>query len=209
MSYEYREEAKGASRVRKAVIAVAFFGAFGLGVVSSVAFLIFVPPDDLFTSRKEPEISSRLNDGSDSECRPSDGGCPGGTTAADATAPLGGPNLDVITPAPESSDNQPESTFAAQPADRFPTRSIPDSGANAPSATRSPTKTAAKSVKTEPKPAKSPASKHCHSLGGRIESRNGLHGRYNLCQLPDGRVIEEWRFYRMEQPKTGPADDKQ
>jgi putative hemolysin len=170
-----------------------------------------VSPDDLFTSRKEPETSSHLDKGSESECLTSDRGCSGGMAAADAAAPSSGPNLDVVVPVPtaESSDHQPESTFAAKPADQFPTRSIPDSGAKAPNATRSPTKTAAKILKTKPKQAKSPASKYCHGLGGRIESRNGLHGRYNLCQLRDGKAIEEWRFYRMEQPKTGPADTKQ
>ncbi|WP_442756180.1 DUF333 domain-containing protein [Methylocystis sp. JAN1] len=204
MSYkdleEFKRDSKRASRVRKATIAALFVGAFGLGAVSSVAFLYLVSPDELLSSGNEPATSSHLKSGGDSECPPSDPGCAGGMPPADAAGPLSNPNLGVVaapTPPAESSGNQPEPTLAAKPADPFPTQLIPDSGAKAPIATRSRRKTFAKSMKPR-KLIKSPASDYCHSLGGRIERRNGLHGQYRLCQLPDGRVTEEWRFYRSE-----------
>jgi putative hemolysin len=218
MSYKELQDSRRASRVRKII----FVGAFGLGAVSSAAFLHLVSPDRLFCSGKEPEISYHLESGGNFECGPSDLGCADGMPPADTLGSLSGHHLDLApaSPSAKSGDNQPASTLAskssdpfptqsipdsgalgtpaAKPSDPFPTQSIPDGGAEAPIATRSPAKTFAKSVKPKVKLAKSAASNYCHSLGGRIERRNGLHGHYGLCQLPNGSAMEEWRFYRME-----------
>jgi putative hemolysin len=41
-----------------------------------------------------------------------------------------------------------------------------------------------------------PASVFCVKSGGKSEIRNGPNGQYGVCILPDGRVVEEWKFYR-------------
>jgi len=42
-----------------------------------------------------------------------------------------------------------------------------------------------------------PASVHCTTLGGKLEIRTGKDGgQYGLCNLPDGRVCEEWALFR-------------
>lgn len=42
-----------------------------------------------------------------------------------------------------------------------------------------------------------PASVYCKQQGGRLEPRKDKAGNeYAMCHLPDGRVIEEWAFFR-------------
>ena len=50
-----------------------------------------------------------------------------------------------------------------------------------------------------PQPASSlanPASVFCVKSGGKSEIRNGPQGQYGVCRLPNGRVVEEWAYYR-------------
>lgn len=49
-----------------------------------------------------------------------------------------------------------------------------------------------------------PASVHCKEQGGKTEIRKGPDGETGYCHLPDGRVVEEWEFYR-SQDKDGGA----
>ncbi|MCP2039884.1 putative hemolysin [Neisseria sp. HSC-16F19] len=45
-----------------------------------------------------------------------------------------------------------------------------------------------------------PASVFCEQQGGRLEPKKDAQGNeYALCHLPDGRVIEEWEFFRSQQ----------
>lgn len=46
-----------------------------------------------------------------------------------------------------------------------------------------------------------PASVYCTEQGGKLEIRNGPDGQSGYCHLPDGRVIDEWEFFR-SRPKT-------
>ena len=48
-----------------------------------------------------------------------------------------------------------------------------------------------------------PASVHCVKAGGRVEIRKETAGETGYCHLPDGRVIEEWQFFRSAQGKNG------
>jgi uncharacterized protein len=41
-----------------------------------------------------------------------------------------------------------------------------------------------------------PASVFCVQSGGKSEIRNGPRGQYGVCRLPDGRVVEEWKYFR-------------
>lgn len=41
-----------------------------------------------------------------------------------------------------------------------------------------------------------PASVFCVQSGGKSEIRTGRRGQYGVCRLPDGRVVEEWAYYR-------------
>jgi uncharacterized protein len=41
-----------------------------------------------------------------------------------------------------------------------------------------------------------PASVFCVQNGGKSEIRNSARGQYGVCRLPDGRVVEEWAYYR-------------
>lgn len=47
-----------------------------------------------------------------------------------------------------------------------------------------------------------PASVHCVKAGGRVEIRKETAGEVGYCHLPDGRVIEEWKFFRASQGKS-------
>ena len=41
-----------------------------------------------------------------------------------------------------------------------------------------------------------PASVFCVKSGGKSEIRKGPNGDYGVCRLPDGRVVEEWTYFR-------------
>ncbi|HMN71269.1 MAG TPA: DUF333 domain-containing protein [Rhodoblastus sp.] len=46
-----------------------------------------------------------------------------------------------------------------------------------------------------------PASVYCVSRGGRVEIVNTKKGQIGICVLPDGRRIEEWKFFRASRRK--------
>ena len=47
-----------------------------------------------------------------------------------------------------------------------------------------------------------PASVYCIQQGGRLVIKRGPKGDVGICVLPDGRRIEEWKFFRASrQPK--------
>jgi len=48
-----------------------------------------------------------------------------------------------------------------------------------------------------------PASVFCAQSGGKSEIRNGPRGQYGVCILPDGRVVEEWAYFRKMKGKVG------
>ena len=50
-----------------------------------------------------------------------------------------------------------------------------------------------------------PASVFCVQSGGKSEIRNGARGQYGVCVLPDGRVVEEWTYFRKMKGKPGGA----
>ncbi len=43
-----------------------------------------------------------------------------------------------------------------------------------------------------------PASVACVNAGGKLISKRGPHNEYSMCQLPTGRVCEEWALFRGE-----------
>ncbi|RIA36613.1 hypothetical protein DFR49_3896 [Hephaestia caeni] len=63
-------------------------------------------------------------------------------------------------------------------------------GCSAPDATEAPPKTGIAN----------PASEFCVQQGGRVEIRDGANGQTGFCHLPDGKVIEEWEYFRANQP---------
>jgi putative hemolysin len=48
-----------------------------------------------------------------------------------------------------------------------------------------------------------PAAVFCVQSGGKSEIRQGSRGQYGVCILPDGRVVEEWAYYRRMRGRTG------
>jgi putative hemolysin len=42
----------------------------------------------------------------------------------------------------------------------------------------------------------------CAKSGGKSEIRNGLRGQYGVCRLPDGRVVDEWAYFRAMRGKS-------
>jgi len=48
-----------------------------------------------------------------------------------------------------------------------------------------------------------PASAFCAQSGGKSEIRNGPRGQYGVCRLPDGHVVDEWRYFRRMRGKAG------
>ena len=47
-----------------------------------------------------------------------------------------------------------------------------------------------------------PASVFCVKSGGKSEIRTGPNGQYGVCRLPNGRVVDEWSYYRRMKGKT-------
>ena len=45
-----------------------------------------------------------------------------------------------------------------------------------------------------------PASVYCMKQGGTLEMREEAGGTVGYCRLPDGTVIEEWAFFRTNNP---------
>lgn len=41
-----------------------------------------------------------------------------------------------------------------------------------------------------------PAATYCIEQGGTLAPRKTAEGQTSDCQLPDGRVIEQWEFYK-------------
>jgi uncharacterized protein len=52
-------------------------------------------------------------------------------------------------------------------------------------------------------PLANPASVLCVKSGGKSEIRKGPRGEYGVCRLPDGRVVEEWTYFREMKGKAG------
>ena len=48
-----------------------------------------------------------------------------------------------------------------------------------------------------------PASAFCAKSGGKSEIRSGPRGQYGVCRLPDGRVVDEWAYYRAMKRRGG------
>ena len=46
-----------------------------------------------------------------------------------------------------------------------------------------------------------PASKFCVEQGGQLEIRNEVNGQVGYCKLANGQIVEEWEFFRANQPK--------
>jgi putative hemolysin len=46
-----------------------------------------------------------------------------------------------------------------------------------------------------------PASVFCVQSGGKSELRKGPRGQYGVCRLPDGRVVDEWKYFRTMRSK--------
>ena len=47
-----------------------------------------------------------------------------------------------------------------------------------------------------------PASVYCVQQGGRLVIKRGPKGEIGICVLPDGRRIEEWKFFRASRQPT-------
>jgi uncharacterized protein len=41
-----------------------------------------------------------------------------------------------------------------------------------------------------------PASVFCKKAGGKSEIRRTAAGSYGVCRLPNGRVVDEWTYFR-------------
>jgi hypothetical protein len=50
-----------------------------------------------------------------------------------------------------------------------------------------------------------PASVFCVKSGGKSEIRKGPRGEYGICRLPNGRIVEEWTYFREMKGKTDRA----
>ena len=48
-----------------------------------------------------------------------------------------------------------------------------------------------------------PASEYCESLGGTVVIKDTEAGQVGICNLPDGRSIDEWDLYRADHPTDG------
>jgi uncharacterized protein len=46
-----------------------------------------------------------------------------------------------------------------------------------------------------------PASVFCAKSGGKTEIRKGPRGQYGVCRLPNGRVVDEWAYFRAMRAK--------
>lgn len=46
-----------------------------------------------------------------------------------------------------------------------------------------------------------PASEYCVRKGGKLEIVKEEAGEKGMCHLPDGSVVDEWKFFRHETPE--------
>ncbi len=46
-----------------------------------------------------------------------------------------------------------------------------------------------------------PSSAYCINQGGKLEIRNETNGQVGYCHLKNGQVVEEWEYFRANQPK--------
>lgn len=46
-----------------------------------------------------------------------------------------------------------------------------------------------------------PASVFCAKSGGKTHIRKGPRGQYGVCRLPNGRVVDEWAYFRAMRAK--------
>ncbi len=46
-----------------------------------------------------------------------------------------------------------------------------------------------------------PASVFCAKSGGKTEIRKAPRGQYGVCRLPNGRVVDEWAYFRAMRAK--------
>lgn len=53
-----------------------------------------------------------------------------------------------------------------------------------------------------------PASQYCVDQGGKLSIKNEANGQVGYCHLPNGRVIEEWEFFRKSQAECVPEEAK-
>jgi len=51
-------------------------------------------------------------------------------------------------------------------------------------------------AKQQPAELANPASTYCVEQGGKLEIRKEAKGDTGYCHLPDGKVVEEWEFFR-------------
>ena len=49
-----------------------------------------------------------------------------------------------------------------------------------------------------------PASEYCVAQGGTVEIVDEAGGQVGYCELPDGRRIEEWEYYRSQVTTSEP-----
>jgi putative hemolysin len=47
-----------------------------------------------------------------------------------------------------------------------------------------------------------PAAVFCVKSGGKSEIRNGPKGQYGVCRLRNGRVVDEWAYFRKMKGKA-------
>ena len=47
-----------------------------------------------------------------------------------------------------------------------------------------------------------PASEFCVSQGGEVEIVTEADGQVGYCNLPDGKRVEEWEYFRAHAPST-------
>lgn len=48
-----------------------------------------------------------------------------------------------------------------------------------------------------------PASVFCVAMGGTLDIQDTASGQLGMCTLPDGTVVDEWKYFRAEGPKLG------
>ena len=52
-----------------------------------------------------------------------------------------------------------------------------------------------------------PASQYCLQVGGKHHVKSNASGQTGYCRLPDGRLVNEWEFYRSAQAAKSSSED--